>query len=139
VSLPRGEFDSGLTPGSDFPVFDTDFGKVGMMICWDSQFPEAARRLAAGGAEIIMLPIWGGSEPLFVARAIENQVFLVTSSFDAKSGIWNKRGELIAEAADEGSVALSEVDLSEVVFWDWIGDLRSHIPRESPPVKEVGP
>jgi len=136
VSLPRGEIDAGFTPGSEFPVFETDFGKVGMMICWDSQFPEAARRLAAKGAEVIMLPIWGGTEPLFVARALENQVFLVSSSFDAKSGIWNKKGELIAEAVEEGSVAVSEVDLSEKIFLEWIGDLRAHIPRESPPVKE---
>jgi predicted amidohydrolase len=136
VSLPRGEIDAGLTPGSEFPVFETDFGKVGMMICWDSQFPEAARRLAAAGAEIILLPIWGGSEPLFAARAIENQVHLVTSSFDSKSGIWDRKGKLIAAANDEGSVAIAKVDLSEVIFWEWIGDLRAHIPRESPPVKE---
>jgi predicted amidohydrolase len=136
VSLPRGEIDAGLTPGREFPVFETDFGKVGMMICWDSQFPEASRRLAAAGAEVIMLPIWGGSETLFAARAIENDVHLVTSSFDSKSGIWNRKGKLIAEAQNEGSVALVEVDLSEAVFQQWIGDLRAHIPRESPPVKE---
>jgi predicted amidohydrolase len=136
VSLPRGEIDAGFTPGYEFPVFETDFGKIGMMICWDSQFPEAARRLASSGAEIILLPIWGGYESLFAARAIENHVHLVTSSFDAKSGIWNRKGELIAEAEEEGSVAVSEVDLSEKVFLEWIGDLRAHIPRESPPVKE---
>jgi len=136
VSLPRGEIDAGLTPGSEFPVFETDFGKVGMMICWDSQFPEAARRLASQGAEIILLPVWGGNETLFAARAIENQIHLVTSSYDAKTGIWNRKGELLAEASEPDTVAIAEVDLSEVISWEWIGDLRAHIPRESPPVKE---
>jgi predicted amidohydrolase len=136
VSLPRGEIDSGFTPGSSFPVFETDFGKIGMMICWDSQFPEAARRLASAGAEIIFLPVWGGNETLFAARAIENHVHLVTSSFDAKTGIWDRKGELIAEAVKESTVAIAEVDLAEEIFLEWIGDLRAHISRESPPVQE---
>ena len=50
VNLPYDEFEDGITPGSDYPVFQTDFGKVGMMICWDSQFPDAARALAGGAA-----------------------------------------------------------------------------------------
>ena len=33
VSLPQEEIDGGITPGNSFPVFDTDFGKIGLMIC----------------------------------------------------------------------------------------------------------
>ena len=50
VCLPREEIDGGITPGSDYPVFDTDFGRVGMMICWDVSYPEVARELSARGA-----------------------------------------------------------------------------------------
>ena len=57
VYLPREEIQGGLTPGNDFPVFDTDFGKVGMMICWDVEYADPARALALNGAEIILLPI----------------------------------------------------------------------------------
>ena len=60
VYLPREEMEVGLTPGSDFPVFQTDFGKVGLMICWDLQYTDPARALVLGGAELILLPIWGG-------------------------------------------------------------------------------
>ena len=35
VTLPRGEIDGGITPGTEFPVFETRFGKLGMMICYD--------------------------------------------------------------------------------------------------------
>jgi predicted amidohydrolase len=137
VSLPREEIEGGLTPGDKFPVFDTDFGRVGILICWDIQFPEGARRLAANGAEIILLPIWGGIEPLYPARAIENQIILVTSSFDSTTGIWNRRGEEAARADQEGTLAIAEFDLSEEIYWEWLGNLRARIARESPIVKEV--
>ncbi len=136
VSLPREEIEGGLTPGSEFPVFDLDFGRVGLLICWDIQFPEGARRLADLGAEVILLPIWGGKEPLYTARSLENQIYLVTSSYDSKTGIWGPRGELLSEAIDEGSIAIAEVDLAEETYWKWLGNLRWRIPRESPPVNE---
>jgi predicted amidohydrolase len=137
VSLPREEIEGGLTPGDDFPVFDTEFGRIGILICWDIQFPEGARRLAAKGAEIIFLPIWGGIEALYPARAIENQVVLVTSSFDSVTGIWGRKGEKLVEADEDGKLAVAEVDLSAEVYWEWLGNLRARIPREAPLVEEV--
>ena len=67
LCLPREEIDGGLTPGVEYPVFDTDFGRIGMMICWDLSYPEVARA-CEGGAEVIFLPIWGGNENLARAR-----------------------------------------------------------------------
>ena len=92
MSLPDEEIEGGITPGSDTPVFDTDFGRVGLMICWDSSYPEVARSLAARGAEVLFLPIWGGEEALVQARAIENQVHVVASGYDFRSGIFDRRG-----------------------------------------------
>ena len=46
-------------PGDEYPVFDTRFGKVGMMICYDGFFPEVARELSNNGAEVIAWPVWG--------------------------------------------------------------------------------
>lgn len=60
VCLPREEIEGGITPGNYFPTFQTDFGRIGMMICWDVEFPEAARTLRKNGAEVILMPIWGG-------------------------------------------------------------------------------
>ena len=82
VYLPREEFEGGLTPGMDYPVFETDFGKIGIMICWDVQYADPARALALRGAELILLRIWGGNTTLAKARAIENQVFLAASGYD---------------------------------------------------------
>jgi predicted amidohydrolase len=49
VYLPREEIEAGLTPGSDYPVFRTDFGTVGLMICYDVFFADPARALATKG------------------------------------------------------------------------------------------
>lgn len=132
VCLPREEIDGGITPGHEYPVFDTDFGRVGMMICWDLHFPEVARELAARGAEVILMPIWGGNETLARARAIENQLYLVASGYDFKTAIFDKAGASLAEATNDPCVLVTEVDLSERKLWPWLGDWRSRIWREGP-------
>src|SRR5258706_790757 len=58
VYVPREETEGGLTPGHDFPVFQTDFGIVGLMICYDVMFADPARALASRGADLILMPIW---------------------------------------------------------------------------------
>ena len=137
VSLPREEIDGGITPGNSFPVFDTDFGKIGMMICWDVTFPEGAKALAQQGAEIIFLPIAGGYLKLAMARALENQVYLVSSTYDMISAVFDLDGNVVKEATDENPVAVVEVELGLQKLYPWIGDLKSRIPREMPPHKAV--
>ena len=133
VCLPREEIDGGLSPGDSFPVFSTDFGKIGLMTCWDVFFPEPARVLARKGAEIIFLPIWGGNLDLAKARAIENQVYLVSSSYDMKTGIFDRAGELLVEGTEENPVAVSTIDLSQRRLWPCLGDFKNRIAREKPP------
>lgn len=54
-----------FTPGhTGFRVWETSFGKIGVGICWDQWFPETARCLALGGAEMILYPTAIGSEPI---------------------------------------------------------------------------
>jgi predicted amidohydrolase len=137
VSLPQEEIDGGITPGNSFPVFETDFGKIGLMICWDVTFPEAARSLAQKGAEIIFLPIWGGDVNLAKARAIENQLYLVSSTYDMISAVFDQEGKVVREATNNDPVAVVELDLNKRKLWPWIGDLKSRIFREAPPQKAI--
>jgi predicted amidohydrolase len=96
------------------------------MVCWDLQYPEPARALARAGAEIILLPIWGGNEILAQARAIENHVFLVTSSYDITTRIIDPMGRVLAEATAENPVAAASVDLAApIVQMPWLGDMKS--------------
>lgn len=137
VSLPREEIDGGVTPGNSFPVFDTDFGKIGLMVCWDVTFPEPARALAQKGAEIIFLPIWGGDVILTKARAIENQVYVVSSTYDMITAVFDQEGGVMKEATKENPVIVVDIDLNKQKLWPWLGDLKSRIFREIPPQKAI--
>ena len=57
--LPREEWKEGVRPGQEYPVFDTDFGRVAIQICYDWFFPEPAAIFALKGAEIILCPDLG--------------------------------------------------------------------------------
>ena len=140
VCLPHSEVENGVTPGNDYPVFDTKFGKVGMMICYDGFFPEVARELTNRGAEVIAWPVWGCNPLLAQARACENHVYVVSSTYtDAKSNwmlsaVYDHAGTPIAKATKWGDVVVTEVDLNERYFWrNNLGDFRSMAQRHRPP------
>ena len=140
VSLPREEVDEAVTPGDSLNVFDTDFGRIGMMVCWDVFFPEPARVLALKGAEIIVMPIWGGNLTLAKARAIENQLYLVTSCYNTKTiktAVFDRDGTILAEANNDNPVIVVQVDLNERKLWPWLGDFRNRIHREMPSKKAI--
>lgn len=130
VYLPREEVERGLTPGDSWPVFETDFGRVGLMICYDVFFPDPARALAAQGAELILLPIWGGDETLAAARAIENKVFLAASGYDHPTYIMDPDGRRVAQAPQRGEIAVAEIDLSRRCTDPWLGDMRTRRLKE---------
>jgi len=129
VHLPPGESDY-ATPGDGFPVFETDFGKVGALVCIDIHFPEAARSLALAGADIVFCPTMYSepresiTEVLYRARAIENNMFMVCSNFAQKcldpaavhigfGAIIDRYGEILANTGRREGVASVTVNLDE--------------------------
>jgi len=130
VYIPREEYEGGITAGSDYPVFHTDFGDIGMMICWDVQYPDPARALALRGAEMILMPIWGGNETLAKARAIENHVFLAASGYDHPTYIMDPDGEVLSKAGGRGTIAVATVDLNRQYRDAWLGDMRGRMMKE---------
>lgn len=130
VYIPREEIEVGITPGNDYPVFDTDFGRIGIMICWDSEYPEPARALALQGAEVILLPIWDGDKTLVKARAIENHLFLVESSYGSPTQILDPDGKQIALAPEIGTAAIATIDLNRRYKDPWLGDMRARMMKE---------
>ncbi|MHC4329197.1 MAG: carbon-nitrogen hydrolase family protein, partial [Planctomycetota bacterium] len=141
VCLARDEYRKGIAPGRKFPVFDTPIGRIGMMICFDVHMPEVARGLAANGAEIIAMPIMGGHPALARARAIENQIYLVTSTYSLnddwmQTGVWGLSGDLLVRAAKKDAVVVAEIDLSEQYFWRAnMGEFKGRLRHERPDVE----
>jgi predicted amidohydrolase len=130
VYLPREEVEGGLTPGNEYPVFRTDFATVGMMICYDVFYADPARALALKGAELILMPIWGGDETLAKARAIENKVFLVASGYDHPTYIMDPDGERLSQARHRGEAAIATIDLNRRYLDPFLGDMRERRPKE---------
>ncbi len=129
VQLPDSETELGAVPGTDFPVFTTDFGKIGILICWDIAFPEISRILAINGAEILFCPIWGDLHGTTDAwkvttrsRAIDNGVYFVTSKYDGNSLIVNPEGEILDESGKQGTLLTAKIDLNFNPPWYWIGN-----------------
>jgi len=141
--LPETEVNGGITPGTAYPVFRTDFGTVGLEICYDYCFPEVTRSLALQGAEIILLPIWGDLREnqsawdiVARARAIDNAVYLVASIYsNRRSLIINPNGRILADTGGSQGLVTADIDLNARTFERWLsvgsyGEWKSLFPKE---------
>jgi predicted amidohydrolase len=124
-------------PGSDWPIFETPFGRIGMLICYDKAFPESCRELTLRGADILvmstawpLMPGHGtGTDNLWVqqydaferVRAMENGRWFVSSNFIGELGgieffgmsqIINPVGEVVATTGTETvGLVTAEIDV----------------------------
>lgn len=128
-----------LTPGNKITLFDTPWGKLGVMICYDIRFPELSRIMAIKGAKIIFTPAafnmttgpahW---DTLFKSRALDNQVFMVgvaparneNSNYVSygNSLITGPWGDIIAKLGAQEDILFSEIDL------DYENKIREELP-----------
>jgi predicted amidohydrolase len=135
VQLPSGEVEGGLSPGDTFRTFQLDFGRIGILICHDSSFSEAARVETLDGAEIIFIPIWGGDMPVLRSRAMENGIWVVTSGYDVPSAIISPSGEIMDSTwKDQGNgIAFFEIDLNRIIRRPWLGNWNNAFTQQRRP------
>lgn len=104
------------TPGSDLPVFDTDLGRIGMLICYDMMTPEVARCLALQGADILCWPSLGygwwdeAGDFTLRSRAHDNQVTIL-GALPTHSCIVNPYGDFLGMAGlSDTAVVSAEIE-----------------------------
>jgi predicted amidohydrolase len=101
----------GLTPGDGYPVFQLDFGKIGVETCYDNWNADVCKLLALKGAELILMPNEGYDPLIMPARAVDNRVYFAISSLAFEGVIYNAKGEKIGK--NEGIIQTAEIDLNE--------------------------
>jgi len=125
--------------GGEVVVAQTEFGRMGLSVCYDLRFPELYRGHAEQGADVIFVPsaftAFTGQahwEALLRARAIENQVYVIAADQFGKSAksfechghsmIVDPWGKILAELADGPGVITAEIDL------DYLAKVRAELP-----------
>ena len=121
--------DKHFVPGKGSPVFDTGFGRVGVLICFELRFTDMVLELKRGNIDILLIPAqWGYARRehlkiLSRARAIELQSYVAVSDtwgefkgtrFAGQSGIYSPWGEILAFSESGDVLLVSEVDLRKV-------------------------
>ncbi len=113
-------FENGITPGTDIPVFDLDFGRVGVQICYDLGFAENWKTLADKGARLVIwASAYDGGFPL-QAYAYLHHYWIVTSTRSPRSRIVDPCGEIMAETGSGQTMVSRPVNLDYIVsHLDW--------------------
>ena len=124
VSLERGTMEGGSTPGNELPVFDCDFGKLGIQICYDMEFADGWAELARKGAELIAWPTQSPqtSQPAF--RAKEHRCYIVSSTWRHNASIFEPTGKIAAQITPPHHILVHELDLSYALL-PWSSKLRN--------------
>ncbi|WP_366923493.1 hypothetical protein MFMK1_000387 [Metallumcola ferriviriculae] len=111
-----------------YPIFDTKIGKVGVLICYEMEFPETSRLLALQGAEIIVCPsVWSVAasrrwDIQLPARALDNTVYVfgvntVGNNSCGKSKLVSPLGDTLAEASEHREEILIRAVDKEALYW----------------------
>jgi predicted amidohydrolase len=116
ISQPEILLYPQIKAGNSLPTFDLDFGRIGIMTCYDCSFPEVAIIYGLKGVDVLFYPRWqsGPSEIFFEiqmrSRALDNAVFLVSSSFGVRDGVPWKPGMLFGRSCviDRDGTILSD-------------------------------
>jgi len=115
VADDRGVFEGGTTPGAAYPVFECDFGRVGILICWDMAYEVGWDALAAGGADLVVLPSASPQTLRPAAQALRHRYYVVNSAPREDASVWDPIGRTVAQINSPG-VVVQEIDLAYAIL-----------------------
>jgi predicted amidohydrolase len=112
------EISRGTTPGdeADPPLFKTDFGIIGIQICFDVNWRDQWRRLREGGARIVFWPSAYPAGKQLPALALLNEYYIVSSTMDRAAHIYDISGESLASSGKFQEWAGAELPLGKRLF-----------------------
>jgi len=138
VYLTLGEMEAGVRPGVETPVFETDFGKVGIAICFDLNFWEVARGLKAGGAELIAFASMYRGGLQLISWAFHFRVFMVSATPTEHSRIVDPLGRVLGDSSAYGPIVTRRLNLDcAVVHIDFNHERLPRAKRDLGPSLEV--
>jgi beta-ureidopropionase len=112
----EGEINCGVTPGNEVPVFETDFGRVGLSVCFDINWQPFWQKLAENKAELVCwISAYEGGFPL-QAYAWLHQYPIVTSVWPYHARVIDITGRVLTSTSRWGRLAVCELDLDKRVF-----------------------
>jgi predicted amidohydrolase len=103
--------EGGVTPGRSFPIFDCDFGRIGIQICYDVAYPDGWDALAREGAEIVAFPSETPESAHPSMYALLHRYYIVSATPKQRAAVYNPLGMIDAQVTHEG-VLVHEIDLS---------------------------
>jgi len=117
--------EGGITAGSEVPVFDCDFGRIGFQICYDISISETWKQLADAKVELVG---WCTASPQTILpqmKAVEHGYWVVSSTMRDNATVFQPgTGFVHAQIVEENSVLVSEIDLSYLQF-EWLSGLNN--------------
>ena len=116
--------EGGSTPGQELPVFDCDFGKLGIQICYDMEFDRGWQELARQGAELIAWPTQSPQTCQPAARAMQQRCYIVSSTWRHNASVFEPTGKIAAQIKPPEQVLVQELDLSYAIL-PWSSKLRN--------------
>jgi predicted amidohydrolase len=117
--------EGGVTPGSEYNVLDLDFGRVGVQICYDVDYPDGWRRLSEKGAELVLFPSQSPQYTRPGMYAATHEYWIVSSTFRNNASVFEPGTGLVAARITEPRRTLvHEIDLSYLIL-PWSSRLRN--------------
>jgi predicted amidohydrolase len=112
------EMQGGITPGADTgpPVFRTDFGTIGILICFDVNWREAWQHLKQNGAQIVFWPSAYPAARQLPALALSNEIYVVSSTMAGRASIYDITGEVLASTGAHQEWVGASIPLGKRLF-----------------------
>lgn len=137
VHVNSESMEGGMTPGKRAPVFECDFGRLGIQICFDMSFDDGWNELRRQGADLVVWPTASPSTVSGRMRSRQNRYYIVSSTYRDQAAVFEPTGLLTARVARPNHILVQEIDLSYAVL-PWSSGLRDGLALEEKYGEKVG-